>query len=151
MSRILTILFLITLSSSVFATEEILPYQEIPESYFLKNTVTPQENSSSRTGILRTQKEFDTFFGPAAVMNPNQKFLPENFFEKNAILFFAQWGNTPWEYEIVKATKNGTAIKILYRRTGTPCETATFSPFFMLGVSKELLTPDTRLEVVPAP
>ncbi|MDO4569654.1 MAG: DUF1080 domain-containing protein [Planctomycetia bacterium] len=148
MIRFMTILFSLAFASAVSAEDGAFAYQEIAPSYFLKNTVEPLEGGATRVGILRSQKEFDSFFGAAAVMIPNQKFLPENFFEENAILFFAEWGNTPWEYEIVKTEKVGATLKVFYRKSGTSSDSATYSPFFMLGVSKKLLAPDTKLETI---
>ncbi|MDO4574943.1 MAG: hypothetical protein Q4D98_06980, partial [Planctomycetia bacterium] len=118
---------------------------EIPSSYFLKNTIQPEKGQTFRQGILRTQKEFDTFFGPAAVMFSNQKFLPEDYFEKNAILFFAEWGNIPWEYQVVRTVQEGDILRIFYSKTGTP-SSAEYASFFLRGISQKNLTPKTRLE-----
>ena len=113
------------------------------ENYFLKNTIRPAEGESALSGILRTQEQFDSHFGPAAVMWRNQRFLSKDFFNSGVILFFAEWGDTPWQYKIQSVTRDGNVLTVSYTRAGEPSSMATFSPCLLISVSKDLINSES--------
>ena len=133
-------LFLVCLacSSTLFAEGPEAVKYGVVENYFLKNTIQPAEGENTVFGIIHTSTDFNVHFGPAAVMWRNQKFLPKNFFESHALLFFAEWGNTPWQYEIQSVTRENSVLKVRYTRTGEPSPLATFSPSLLVSVPKNV-------------
>ena len=116
------------------------------ENYFVKNTVKPPKGQDWTTGIAKTQEEFDAVFGPARVMGP-QKFLPEDVFDTKAIVYFIQWGNTPWEFKVRSLVKENGILRITYQRTGTPSPSAQFAVPLMLCVDKEVVADNPKVEV----
>ncbi len=121
---------------------------EIIENYFVVNTVKPEEGKSSLSGKCDSMEQFNEMFHPAAVMWKNQKFLPEDYFETHAVVYFIQWGNTPWQYSVESVLGNNERLVIEYTQSGSASESATFSPCLLIGVNKSAVKSNPAIEFI---
>ncbi len=128
------------MTASVLAetTSAAIPFETF-DSYFVLNTIRPEKDQNCKSGICTTCEQFDALFHPAAVMFSKQKFVQPDYFNDHVILFWIEWGNTPWDYtvESVKPGQNGLVVQ--YTREGVPSESAFFSPHLLVGVEKTAL------------
>ena len=119
----------------------------LAENYFVKNTVKPAEGLNWMTGIAQTQEEFDKIFGIARVMG-EQKFLPEDYFKKGAVIYFILWGDTYWEFNVKSLVREDLDEKTLivhYRRKGTKSESASYAVPLMICVDKSVVKDNPKI------
>lgn len=120
--------------------------------YFVRNDVKPFEGKESRTGFLDCASEFEKIFGPARVMNSTQVFLPDDYFDAHEIVYYAEWGDVPWDYAVRRVKRDGETLIVKVTKTGEPSQTATFTSPLILGFSRSDLT-DVKtllLDFIPA-
>ncbi len=116
--------------------EQAVSFQTINQ-YFVKNTVHPEAGKTERQGVCSSQAEFDALFGPAALNQENQ-FLPDDFFSHSFILYYIQWGDTPWEYHVEGLTSTPDGLHLRISRTGEPSPNASFASCLLLGIDKSV-------------
>ncbi len=110
---------------------------EVYDGYFVRNTFKPEEGKDYAVGVLTSEDDFGKIFGIARVMWSRQKFIPEDFYRTGMILYFIEWGSTPWEYHVFLVEKSEKTAIVSLTRTGEPSETALFAPSLIVGVDRE--------------
>lgn len=111
-------------------------------SYFVLNTIKPEKGKDCKFGVCTTREQFDAMFHPAAIMFAKQKFVAQDYFNDHAILYWIEWGNTPWEYAVQSVEQSDSGLVVKYTRQGEPSETAYFAPILLVGVKKTALSAD---------
>lgn len=106
------------------------------ENYFVKNTIEPEEGKTTRSGLIKSQADFNTMFGIARVMG-KQEFLPEDFFEKNALAYYIIWDNAYYEFMVDSLTYSENQCEIKFSKKGEKTPTCTYACPLMLPVKKD--------------
>lgn len=125
--------------------DSAVSYEKV-ENYFVSNKIEPEKDSSCRQGICTTKNQFDEIFHPAAVMWRNQKFLPQNYFDTHAVVYWIEWGNTPWQYTVKSVIAKGKTLQVRYSKQGEASDTAFFSPSLVIGIEKSALKDIEKIE-----
>ena len=115
-----------------------IPFETF-DSYFVLNTIRPEEGGNCKFGICTTNEQFEALFHPAAVMFSKQKFIDPDYFNDHVILYWIEWGNTPWDYTVESVKRGQNGLVVQYTREGAPAESAFFSPHLLVGVEKTAL------------
>lgn len=131
------------LATSTFANKfgASLPFETF-NSYFVLNTIKPERGKNCKFGVCTTAKQFESLFHPAPLMFTKQKFVKPEYFNEYAILYWIEWGNTPWQYTVQSVEQSDSGLVVKYTRQGEPSETAQFAPILLVGVKKTALAAD---------
>ena len=133
------------MAASAFADgSATIPFETF-NSYFVLNTIKPEKGKTSKFGVCTTMEQFESLFHPAAVMFRKQKFVPQDYFNDHAILYWIEWGNTPWQYTVQSVEQSDSGLVVKYTRQGEPSDTAYFAPILLVGVKKTALTADGKV------
>lgn len=114
-------------------------------SYFVLNTIKPEKGKDCKFGVCTTREQFDAMFHPAAIMFAKQKFVAQDYFNDHAILYWIEWGNTPWQYTVQSVEQGDSGLVVKYTREGEPSETAYFAPILLVGVKKTALSANGKV------
>lgn len=120
------------------APSAAIPFETF-KSYFVLNTIHPEKGQNCKCGICTTHEQFEALFHPAAVMFSRQKFIDPDYFNDHVILYWIEWGNTPWDYEVKSVMPGQNGLVVQYTRQGEPSNSAFFSPHLLVGVEKTAL------------
>ncbi len=130
------------MAASAFADgSATIPFETF-KPYFVLNTIKPEKGKDCKFGVCTTMEQFESLFHPAAVMFRKQKFVPQDYFNDHVILYWVEWGNTPWEYTVQSVEQSDSGLVVKYTRQGEPSETAYFAPILLVGVKKTALAAD---------
>ena len=130
------------MAASAFADAcATIPFETF-NSYFVLNTIKPEKDKNSKFGVCTTMEQFESLFHPAAVMFRKQKFVAQDYFNDHVILYWVEWGNTPWQYTVQSVEQDDSELVVKYTRQGEPSETAQFAPILLVGVKKSTLSAD---------
>lgn len=131
------------LATSTFANKfgASLPFETF-NSYFVLNTIKPERGKNCKFGVCTTMEQFESLFHPAAIMFRKQKFVAQDYFNDHVILYWIEWGSTPWEYAVKAVKKDDSGLVVTYTRKGEPSDTAQFAPILLVGVKKTALAAD---------
>lgn len=133
------------MAASAFADgSATIPFETF-NSYFVLNTIKPEKGKDFKFGVCTTREQFDALFHPAAIMFAKQKFVAQDYFKDNAILYWIEWGNTPWQYTVQSIEQSDSGLVVKYTRQGEPSETAYFAPILLVGVKKTALSADGKV------
>ena len=133
------------MASSAFADgSTTIPFETF-DSYFVLNTIKPEKGKNTMFGVCTTNEQFDAMFHPAAIMFAKQKFVPDDYFKDHAILYWIEWGNTPWLYTVQSVEQTDSGLVVKYTREGEPSETAYFASPLLVGVKKTALSADGKV------
>ncbi len=133
------------MAASAFADDSATVPFETFTSYFVLNTIKPEKDKNSKFGVCKTNEQFDAMFHLAAIMFAKQKFVPQDYFKDHAILYWIEWGNTPWQYTVQSIEQSNSGLVVKYTREGVPSETAYFAPILLVGVKKTALAADGKV------
>ncbi|MBQ6615691.1 MAG: hypothetical protein IJH67_04910 [Thermoguttaceae bacterium] len=132
------------MAASAFADgSTTIPFETF-KPYFVLNTIKPEKGKTSKFGVCTTMEQFESLFHPAAVMffSRKQKFVAQDYFNDHVILYWVEWGNTPWQYTVQSVEQSDSGLLVKYSRQGEPSETAYFAPILLVGVKKTALSAD---------
>jgi hypothetical protein len=87
--------------------------------------------------VVQSQAAFDKVFGAAALSGEN-RFLPENAFQKGSVLAVVKRGSSIWDYKVNDVSLQQNALTIRYEATArTPTSAMFASPLILAVNSKE--------------
>ena len=130
------------MAASAFADgSATIPFETF-KPYFVLNTIKPEKGKDCKFGVCTTMEQFESLFHPAAVMFRKQKFVPQDYFNDHVILYWVEWGNTPWQYTVQSVEQSDSGLVGKYTRQGEPSDTAYFAPILLVGVKKTALAAD---------
>ena len=133
------------MAASAFAdSSATIPFETF-KPYFVLNTIKPEKGKNSKFGVCTTMEQFESLFHPAAVMFRKQKFVAQDYFNDHVILYWVEWGNTPWQYTVQSVEQGDSGLVVKYTRQGEPSETAFFAPILLVGVKKTALSADGKV------
>ena len=133
------------MTASAFAdSSETIPFETF-DSYFVINKIKPEKGKDCMFGVCTTREQFDAMFHPAAIMFAKQKFVAQDYFNDHAILYWIEWGNTPWDYDVQSVEQSDSGLVVKYTRQGEPSDTAYFAPILLVGVKKTALSADGKV------
>lgn len=136
-----------TMAASAFADgSTTIPFETF-KPYFVLNTIKPEKGKTSKFGVCTTMEQFESLFHSAAVMffSRKQKFVAQDYFNDHVILYWVEWGNTPWQYTVQSVEQSDSGLLVKYSRQGEPSETAYFAPILLVGVKKTALSADGKV------
>ena len=133
------------MAASAFADDSATVPFETCNSYFVLNTIKPEKGKDCKFGVCTTMEQFESLFHPAAVMFRKQKFVAQDYFNDHVILYWVEWGNTPWQYTVQSVEQDDSELVVKYTRQGEPSETAQFAPILLVGVKKTALSADGKV------
>ena len=122
------------MAASAFADGSTTILFETFKPYFVLNTIKPEKGKNSKFGVCTTMEQFESLFHPAALMFRKQKFVAQDYFNDHVILYWIEWGSTPWEYTVQSVEQSNSGLVVKYTREGEPSDTAQFAPILLVGV-----------------
>ncbi len=132
------------MAASAFADgSATIPFETF-KPYFVLNTIKPEKGKTSKFGVCTTMEQFESLFHSAAVMffSRKQKFVAQDYFNDHVILYWVEWGNTPWQYTVQSVEQSDSGLVVKYTREGESSDTAYFAPILLVGVKKTALAAD---------
>ena len=115
------------MAASAFADGSAAVPFETFTSYFVSNKIKPEKGKDCMFGVCK------------------QKFVPQDYFKDHAILYWIEWGNTPWQYTVQSVEQSNSGLVVKYTREGVPSETVYFAPILLVGVKKTALAADGKV------
>lgn len=107
---------------------------QVHDGYFVVNKFEPDEPASFV--VIQDQDIFDKIFGVAMVMNDKANRLPHEAFKTKMALVAIKRGKATWEFDVQSVSADRSTLRIRYKTTETPSDSATFACPMIVSVPK---------------